>query len=65
MVAQAWANKLAQVIGKMQHSTNGFGENVFWASGGKVGGAHPVKAWYSEIKDFNWKKIDHQPGTGG
>jgi uncharacterized protein YkwD len=62
-VAQAWANKLLQK-GKMEHSTNGFGENVFWASGGSINGVKPCQAWYSEIKDFNFKRIDHTPGTG-
>ncbi|CAG7714315.1 unnamed protein product [Allacma fusca] len=62
-VAQAWANRLLQK-GKMEHSTNGFGENVFWASGGSINGAKPCQAWYSEIKDFDFNRIDHTPGTG-
>lgn len=62
-VAQAWANTLAKQD-KMAHSSNGYGENVFWTSTPTVTGAKCVDSWYAEIKDFNWAKIDHQPGTG-
>ncbi|CAG7818921.1 unnamed protein product [Allacma fusca] len=62
-VAQAWANELAEKD-KMEHSNNGYGENVFWTSTAAVSGPLPVDSWYKEIKDFNFKKVDHQPGTG-
>jgi uncharacterized protein YkwD len=62
-VAQAWANQLAEQD-KMAHSNNGYGENVFWTSTPTTTGTLPVDSWYAEIKDFNFKKIDHQPGTG-
>lgn len=63
-VAQAWANKIA-ADDKMQHSQNGFGENIHWSSGDVENGKRPVQHWYSEVKDFDYKKdADFQPGTG-
>jgi len=62
-VAQAWANSIA-LKGNLAHSSNGYGENVYWNSGMVSEGKVPVEAWYAEIKDFNFDKIDHQRGTG-
>lgn len=30
----------------------------------KVDGKRPTDQWYSEIKDFSWKKMEGQSGTG-
>jgi uncharacterized protein YkwD len=63
-IAQAWANKIA-ADEKMQHSQNGYGENIHWCSGDVPKGTSPVKHWYSEFKDYDYKKdADFQPGTG-
>jgi len=62
-VAQAWANHQAKQQA-MSHSTSGYGENCFWASYDVTDGKVPVEHWYTEIKDFNWSKVDHQKGTG-
>lgn len=61
-IAQAWANELAK-MGKMQHSTAGFGENVYWNTEA-CDGKRPVDQWYSEIKDYNFSKMEGQKGTG-
>jgi hypothetical protein len=63
-VSQAWANKLA-AQDKMEHSSTGYGENCFWGSHDVTDGTAPVAYWYAEIKDFDFKKIDHIKGTGG
>jgi len=61
-VAQAWAKKLADK-GKMEHNTTGFGENVYWNTESPTG-SRPAEAWYSEIKDYNFGKLEGQKGTG-
>lgn len=62
-IAQAWANTIAQKD-RMYHSTYGYGENIYWCSHANKSGDVPVKLWYSEIKDYNWKKNESQKGTG-
>jgi len=61
-IAQAWANELAKK-GNMEHSTSGFGENVYWCTD-PVDGKRPVDQWYSEIKDYNFSNLVGQKGTG-
>lgn len=49
----------------MQHSQNGFGENIHWCSGDVENGKSPVRHWYSEVKEYDYKKdADFQKGTG-
>jgi len=62
-IAQAWANTIASK-GSMQHSTSGYGENIFWASSDVKDAKAAIEKWYSEIKDFDWKNLDWQKGTG-
>jgi len=63
-VAQAWANKIA-ANDKMEHSENGYGENVHWTSANDTDGKSPVDHWYSEVKDFKFSgDLDYQRGTG-
>ncbi|ODM91003.1 Golgi-associated plant pathogenesis-related protein 1 [Orchesella cincta] len=63
-VAQAWADKIA-AEDKMQHSENGYGENVHWCSGKVDEGKAPVDHWYSEVKDYKFVgDLDYQRGTG-
>jgi len=63
MIAQAWANKIA-AADQMQHSDNGYGENIHWSSGVVTDGKAPVEHWYSEVKQFDFKNGDYQKGTG-
>ena len=62
-MSQYWVNKLA-AKDKMEHSSTGYGENIFWGSDDVTDGNIPVEAWYSEIKDYDFKKGDHIKGTG-
>jgi len=63
-VAQAWADKIA-ANDKMEHSENGFGENIYWSSGDATEGKVPVEHWYSEVKDYKFQSdLDYQKGTG-
>jgi len=61
-IAQAWANELAKK-GNMEHSTAGFGENVYWCTD-PIDGKRPVDQWYSEIKDYNFSNLVGQKGCG-
>lgn len=61
-IAQAWARELSK-MGKMMHNDTGFGENVYWNTD-MPAGSRPAEAWYSEIKDYNFKKLEGQKGTG-
>jgi len=61
-ISQAWANELAKK-GKMQHSTTKYGENIYWNTE-PIDGAIAVTNWYSEIKDFDFNKMEGQKGTG-
>lgn len=58
--AQKWAETIAKKD-KMEHRPNNkYGENIYWTSGGKLDAKSAVKAWYDEIKFYNYKK----PGFG-
>lgn len=49
----------------MQHSENGYGENIHWSSGPVDTGKSPVKHWYSEYKDYDYgKDADYQVCNG-
>jgi len=62
-VSQAWVNTLAKKD-KMEHSMSGYGENCFWGSNDVKEGNVPVETWYSEVKDFDFKRGDYVKGTG-
>jgi uncharacterized protein YkwD len=63
-VAQAWADKIA-ANDKMEHSENGYGENIHWSSANVTDGKAPVEHWYSEVKDYKFAgDLDYQRGTG-
>jgi len=64
-IAQAWANTLAAKIGKMQHNSTGFGENIYWKTEDPPA-ARPPEMWYSEINDFDFNKkpLEGKKGTG-
>ena len=47
----------------MQHSTTKYGENIYWNTE-PIDGAIAVTNWYSEIKDFDFNKMEGQKGTG-
>lgn len=55
-IAQAWANKLAK-DDKVRYSTFDFGENLYWCTVDQCG-ADVVRAWYDEIKYWDWKKME-------
>ncbi|KAG9342198.1 hypothetical protein JZ751_016700 [Albula glossodonta] len=51
----------------MQHSTTENGENIynFWSSAPKqLTGKEAVDSWYSEIKDYNFRKPGFNSNTG-
>uniref|UniRef100_A0A3P9J3N0 SCP domain-containing protein n=1 Tax=Oryzias latipes TaxID=8090 RepID=A0A3P9J3N0_ORYLA len=56
--AQKWADECLR-IHTLGHSETKDGENVFFKSGKDA-----VDAWYSEIKDYNFKKPGFKSGTG-
>jgi len=39
---------------RRQHSTNGYGENLYWTSLTNPNPADVVRAWYNEISEYNW-----------
>ncbi|XP_063065990.1 GLI pathogenesis-related 2 [Engraulis encrasicolus] len=65
--AQKWADHLLATKA-MQHSdAEDYGENLYysWSSAPKsVDGKDAVENWYSEIKDYNFKRPGFQSGTG-
>uniref|UniRef100_A0A669CEX2 GLI pathogenesis-related 2 n=1 Tax=Oreochromis niloticus TaxID=8128 RepID=A0A669CEX2_ORENI len=64
--AQNWANQMLAKK-KLGHSDTNDGENVYyaWSSETKtLTGKEAVDSWYSEIKDYDFKKSGHQPKTG-
>lgn len=62
--AQAWADKLATDGCKIKHRpTSGtwaqqHGENIYYATGREINTFTASKAWYSEIKDFSYGKLN-------
>lgn len=49
----------------MYHRPNNkYGENIFWVSGGTPDGTVATKAFYSEIKDYDFDKAQFAPATG-
>ncbi|XP_065310247.1 Golgi-associated plant pathogenesis-related protein 1-like [Dermacentor albipictus] len=66
--AQAWALMLAQ-RDRMEHRTKPIhGENLFmsWSSNleAPITGSMAVKAWYDEIKDYDYNNPTFKSGTG-
>jgi len=60
IVAQAYANKLAQ-RDVAEHSGNpNYGENIAWSSGTKLSGDQVTKLWYDEVRDYSFSN----PGFG-
>ncbi|XP_037045821.1 Golgi-associated plant pathogenesis-related protein 1-like [Bradysia coprophila] len=56
-IAQGWANKLAKDE-KIYYSTYEFGENIYSCTGDRPSAStDAVKAWYDEIKYWDWKKM--------
>jgi len=52
------------VKNRMEHSHNGYGENVYWAPLSKQEGKDAVKAWYNEISLYNWNYPSFSKQTG-
>ena len=68
-IAQNYANKIAK-MNVMQHSDSKYkgkplGENIYWCYG-KLPSENDsmTKAWYDEIKDYNFKTPGFKNGTG-
>ena len=59
-VAHNWANKLKRngTNGEcaFEHSTNEYGENLYWTSGTVTDVKRVVNAWGNEIEDYNYAK---------
>ncbi|XP_065724862.2 Golgi-associated plant pathogenesis-related protein 1-like [Drosophila suzukii] len=62
-LASNWAYKL-MAKNRMEHSHNGYGENVYWAPLSKQEGKDAVKAWYNEISLYNWNYPSFSKQTG-
>lgn len=62
-VAQNWANTLAARNTFAHSGTPGYGENLY-ASTGTVAGRDPVKAFYDEIKYYNYNAPGFSMATG-
>ncbi|XP_051859281.1 Golgi-associated plant pathogenesis-related protein 1 isoform X1 [Drosophila albomicans] len=63
-LATQWAKYLMS-NNRMEHrQNNNYGENIYWASGGNLGGADAVRSWYNEIKQYNWRSPSFQSNTG-
>ncbi|XP_064535158.1 Golgi-associated plant pathogenesis-related protein 1 isoform X1 [Drosophila montana] len=63
-LATNWAQHLL-ANNRMEHRQNsGYGENIYMASGGNLGGADAVDSWYNEINDYNWRSPSFQMNTG-
>ncbi len=62
--AQAWADNLASTGCKLKHRpadgkwAQQYGENIFYASKATVNALNASQAWYSEIKDFSYGKLN-------
>ncbi|XP_020908986.1 Golgi-associated plant pathogenesis-related protein 1 isoform X2 [Exaiptasia diaphana] len=66
--AQAWAKNIAKK-NKLMHAKDrksGEGENIFMSSSADFddAGADATDSWYSEVKNYNFKKGGYQPNTG-
>ena len=54
-VAQKYAETLLSK-GVLEHSSNGFGENLYYSMGYQITGNLPVDAWYSEVNNYNFER---------
>ena len=52
--AQAWAEHLATTGCGLTHSTNEFGENLYWQRGLSIGAADVVQSWYDEVACYTY-----------
>lgn len=58
-VAQNWANELKKRGCEMEHSTNKYGENIYWYKGSKRSSPQKaVDAWAAEKQYFNFEKLE-------
>ncbi|XP_017022128.1 Golgi-associated plant pathogenesis-related protein 1 isoform X1 [Drosophila kikkawai] len=63
-LATEWAKYLL-ARNCMQHRPNsGYGENIYMASGGNLGGADAVRSWYEEVSEYQWHSPSFQFNTG-
>mmetsp|Transcript_65307 Transcript_65307/g.120304 ORF Transcript_65307/g.120304 Transcript_65307/m.120304 type:complete len:341 (-) Transcript_65307:38-1060(-) len=57
--AQSWADNC-----EWEHSTMGYGENLWTAYGVSLDPTKPVKDWYDEIKDYDFNNPGFSSATG-
>jgi uncharacterized protein YkwD len=63
-VAQAWANHLKDTRNcNMQHSSNRYGENLFWGSGKRYSMSEAVASWASEGADYTYASNNCRSGA--
>ncbi|XP_044250932.2 uncharacterized protein [Drosophila takahashii] len=62
-MASKWAHHL-KATNTIKHSQNGYGENIYWASNGKLAPSDVVEAWYNEISLYNWRYPSYSKQTG-
>lgn len=64
-VAQRWADALKARNCAFDHSKgNGYGENLFWASGSGTRPSAVVASWYNEVKLYNFSRPGFTMKTG-
>ncbi|UJR16902.1 hypothetical protein I4U23_003800 [Adineta vaga] len=67
-LAQKWANYLAEKT-QFKHSGTEYrgsklGENLYYQSNPMEGGKESTKAWYNEIKDYDFNRGEFSQATG-
>lgn len=63
LVAQKYAEYLA-TINSLQHSNNGYGENLFYGYYSSSIGNTAVKLWYDEVSGYNFNNPGYKSGIG-
>jgi len=58
-VAQAYANELAREGCSLEHSSNGYGENLYWSSGDSDA-QDAVGAWSEEVACYTYAEFPDQ-----
>ncbi len=56
-IAQAYSERLASTGCGLTHSSNGYGENLYWQRGLHVSAADVVESWYEEVACYTYGKF--------
>ena len=62
--AEQYAQTLAEA-GTLKHATTEDGENLYMSCGMPVSGEAVTKAWYDEVKDYNFENPQASTGVTG